>query len=45
MSERASSIEGEEWKGELDPDPRWETMQYYCMIFLGDADDGDCAGD
>jgi hypothetical protein len=41
VSELASSVEGEEWKEELDPDPRWETTQYCCMIFLGDADDAD----
>jgi len=34
IAEWKSRFEGEEWKGEPEPDPRWETMQYYCMVYL-----------
>src|SRR5262249_2993693 len=34
IAEWKSRFEGEEWKGEPEPDPRWETMQYHCMVYL-----------
>jgi len=34
IAEWKSRFDGEEWKGEPEPDPRWETMQYHCMVYL-----------
>jgi hypothetical protein len=34
LAEFASRLDGEEWKAETEPDPRWETVQYHCMVVL-----------